>query len=389
MNLLLDTLTNVYLWGAIIATIVIIFLGWLLVKIKIFKTEWKDVLISIVMNICFPALIIKSFMITTDSKNFIIHAITLSLSIAFYVIGALLYLLWSKLILSKILLKQAKNNVLSNELHSEKINKNLNFWMMCLFGSTVFFGTPVINVLYGNNGLITQAIWNIPFIIGLASFCQFQYLDIKFKKENKKKIIKSFLSPTIICSIIGAIIWITQLIPGSNLDLTQSIYYDKSNTWEIFNQPIWWFDLQFTAPWIYKTIDIIQLLTSPLIWLSIGMVVASYQLKIVFVDKIAWGYSFIKLLIIPFLMMLIISGFYYLVKPLVIENNDLILSQNTTIITILMATPPATICLAYAIKANKNANFASNSTIITTLFTPLMIPLWVFITQLFCNSINL
>ncbi len=390
INLLVNTLSNVYLWGAIIATITIIFLGWLFVKIKVFKSSWKDILISIVMNICFPALILKSFMITTDHNNFEIHAITLSLSIFFYFIGGLLYLLWSRILLPKIYLKF--NNIeISNKVYIKKANKNLNFWMMCLYGSTVFFGTPIINALYGDDGLVIQAIWNIPFIVGLTSFCQFQYLDIKFKKENKKQIIKSFFSPITVCSIVGLIIWITQLIPGSNLNLNEIVYYDPNKTWGALNDgnQIWWFDLQFTAPWIYKTIDILQFLTSPLIWISIGMTVATYKLKNIFNDKNAWLYTIVKMIFIPFFIMLITSSFYLLSKQLMHNNNSYILSQNVIVITILMSTPPATVCLAYAIKTNKAINFASNSSIISTLFTPIMIPIWIVIAQLYCNSINL
>lgn len=372
-ELIIDTLTNIGMWGAIIATIAIIFIGWLLVKIKVLKTEWKQAFIAIVLYVAYPALIIKSFMNTTYLEEFNIHGITIGLSCAFYIIGGVIYLIWNKFILNRILLNKKNNGLIDDEKIKVKLDKSVNLWMMCIFGSTVFFGTPIISAIYGNEGLMTQIIWNTPFTIGLASFCQFQYLNIKFSKNNKKQILKMFLSPIVIVSIVGLLLWITQLIPGSYIKNTLSTYPQQ------YIDGVWWFDLKYTVPFIYKTIDILALLCSPLIWIAIGMNIANTKLKELVTDKKSWLFCLIKLVIIPGICMLIISGITY--------NNFNV--RELTIITILLATPPATICVAYATKTNRAPIFASNASILTTLFTPIVIPIWVCIVQIYGSAIGL
>lgn len=374
-ELMINTFSNVYMWAAIVATIVIIFIGWLLVKIKIFKNEWKDIFISLVLFVAYPALIIKSFMNTTYIEEFNIHGITLGLSCAFYIIGALIYFIWNRFILNKILIKKKNNNLIDQEIIKNKLDKSVNFWMMSIFGSTVFFGTPIINALFGDEGLMTQIIWNTPFTIGLASFCQFQYFNIKFSKNNKNKIIKMLLSPTVIVSILCLILWITQLIPGSYIKNTLSSYPKE------YIYGVWWFDLKYTAPFIYKTIDIVAALCSPLIWIAIGMSIANNKIKSLILDKNSWLFSFIKLLIIPTIVLLVVGG---LLLPSKYHS-----LRELTIITILMSTPPATICVAYAIKTNKDINFASNASVLSTILTPIMIPIWIALSELYGNSIGL
>ena len=392
-NLFIETISNIPFWGAIIATILIISIGWAIVKVKWFKVEWKDVLIALVLKVTYPMLILKSFMATTYQNEFVTHGTILGLSVFFYVFGCLAYLTWSKYILPKLVARKIKYHFEIGEIDTKtRIDKNLNLWMMCIFGSTVFFGTPIINALFGDAGLTAQILWTTPYTIAIASFCQFQYLGIKFNRRNIKFIIKSIMSPTTICTLIGFTLWISQLIPGS---LINGPLYDNISIPNSLSKGVWWFDLEYTAPFLYKTIDLIQSLTSPLIWISIGVTIASNNLKNVIKDKDAWKYTLIKLFIIPAIVMLLVGGFGKINNTFHFDidtTTSQILSHQTNaiaIITILMATPPASICIAYAIKTKRNPTLGANASIISTIFTPIAIPIWVILSTLYADGLGL
>lgn len=372
LDTLTSTLSNTGLWGAIIATVGIIFFGWLFVKIKWFKAEWKPCLTSLVVNLAFPALLIKGFMTTTPNSDFSSKGVLLGVSALFYILGGLGYVLWTYIspkLLTSYNLKFNKNakTSFSEETLKIKGDKSINFWMMCIYGSTVFFGLPVVKALFGQAGEIDAILWNVPFNIGLASFCQFQYLGIKFKKENKKQILKAFTTPVLIATVIGLIFWLTQLIPGARVTI------DGKETA--------WFDLGITAKWLFNIFNILASLTSPLIWLAIGVTLAESSLKKTFLNKEAWAFSVVKLMIIPLIMLLLLSGLGAGI------GSELLSTEQITTITILMATPPATICVAYAIRTNRQADFASSSSIISTLLCAGAIPFWAVIAQLLSKSI--
>lgn len=375
-ELLNDTFTNTGLWGALISAIGIIFIGWLLVKVKILKQDWKNALIAIVLYVAYPAVIVKSFMTTTYPKDFDIQKMTIIFSISFYIAGCLLYILWKKVILEKFILTRTKKYLLGEEEQKNRKDRNLNMWMMGIFGSTVFFGSPIISAIYGEEGMLTQIIWNTPFTLMLTGFCQAQYLGIKFKRKNYKQVLKMFLSPVVITSILFLVLWISQLIPGSYIFNTIG-RFNK----ETYDQGIWWLDLKYTAPFLYKIIDVVSMLCSPLIWIAIGMSIKGTKILTLLKDKDIWLFNTIKLIIIPLMVMLIIGGLGLI--------NNCYNNSNLTIIVILMATPPATICVAYSIKSNRDINFAANASIFTTLLTPILIPIWIAISELYTNSINL
>ncbi len=65
-----------------------------------------------------------------------------------------------------------------------------------------------------NQGLVAVNLWTIPYKIFIQSYCLMAISGIKFQKSNIKQWAKeAFVNPIFIPTIIGLILWITQLIP--------------------------------------------------------------------------------------------------------------------------------------------------------------------------------
>lgn len=85
MDVLIDTLTSDKMWGAILASIVIIGLGYFLVKVNVMKMEWKGVLNSVVLKIALPALALKGFMSAITVDDIKREGFVLGFSFVFYI----------------------------------------------------------------------------------------------------------------------------------------------------------------------------------------------------------------------------------------------------------------------------------------------------------------
>lgn len=413
---LVSTLTNVNLWGAIIASIVIIGLGYLLVKVKWFKSTWKAALVGVVMKVALPALALKGFMSDISLGLLQEQGIILGIAFGFYILLSLVAWLWTKYMPHKTpeSVENAQENTIIGEMSETKTvdesrHRAMVVWMLLIFGSTTFFGMPIIKELYSNNnGVLAANIWNVPYRIFLYSFCFMQMKGLKFNKENIKASAKSmFLNPIIIATFAGLILWLTQLIPGAGAtykDFSQTIKVNGSdvvikysatfgenfktvltadkkvfymlnanNEYIKTTKPVGWFTWKTTLPYIYKFIDILGSLCSPLIWLAIGMTLAESKLKEAAGDKWVWIYSLIKLIVIPLAIFLIFWG---------LNKGGLVKKEVGIAMVIFAATPPATVAVGFAISENKCARLASSASAFSTLLAVIFLPIWIVVAEL-------
>lgn len=415
---LVATLTNVNLWAAIIASIVIIALGYTLLKINWFKKEWKPALIGVVMKVALPALALVGFMKTTSIAQLKEQGIVLGIAFAFYILLCLVSWLWIRFMPNKTpksVENASENTVLGQVSDTVTINESryraMVMWMLLIFGSTTFFGMPIIQSLYNKGGLIAANVWNIPYRIFLYSYCFMQMKGLKFDKENVKKSLKTtFLNPIVICTFVGLILWLTQLIPGAgvttkDIDIImklengnviyaveystfgnnfEKIYTGSDNLNYVFNnakgiyvtttvKPVGWFEWSTTMPYFYKFISILGSLCSPLIWLAIGMTLATSGIKEAARDKWVWIYSLIKMIVIPVIIFFIFWGL----------NHAEQVTKNVAIaMVIFAATPPATVAVGFAISEDKCARFASGASALSTLLAVVVMPIWIVICEL-------
>lgn len=380
-----NTLTNVDLWAAICSTIGIISLGYILVKVKVFKQEWKGILNSIVLKVALPALALTGFMSDISIQTLSQQGIIVGVGFAFYIILSIIATVWVNYF-PKLLPKKVRKNqklqiatqegVINNSeeiVVSEAVAKSdekraLVMWMMLIFGSTTFFGLPLIKVLYPGDGVIAANLWNVPYRIFLYSYCFMVMAGVKFDKTNIKKSCKTaFLNPIVIATFIGIIFWLTQLIPGASK--FGANFVAGSNGW---------FNWKITMPYLFKPIDTIGGLSSPLVWLSIGITLAGSNLALAAKDKWVWIFSFQKLIIIPLIVFLVMLGFI---------QGGLVTKSVAIPMVIFAATPPATVVIAYSMQYKICEQFASQCSALCTLLAIIAIPLWIVIGDVAYQSV--
>lgn len=125
-----------------------------------------------------------------------------------------------------------------------------------------------------------------------------------------------------------------------------------------------------TAIWLYKPLQYLANLASPLAWLSIGATLGSTSFKKAAENKTSWYYSYNKVVLVPLLNLVI----------LVILNVTNILPISYVAlgtIIIMMATPTAAVASSYAISFDREAVLSSNASFVSTILAVVAMPFWI------------
>ncbi|MDU3351447.1 MAG: AEC family transporter, partial [Clostridium sp.] len=186
-------------FNKIIALFLIILIGVYGTKKHIINDYVNKGLRRILLEITLPLLVINSFSFSFDEgmgRNIITAFIY---SILFMILGG---------IISYILLKPLKGE-------KKKILHFANFFSNC-----GFIGFPIINSIFGAEGVVYTSIFNMVFTIFLWTYGVMIFSD-KLSKENIKKVL---LNPSIIAVYIGIPIMIFNIkLPASILDTTKIV----------------------------------------------------------------------------------------------------------------------------------------------------------------------
>ncbi|SHE91289.1 AEC family transporter [Clostridium fallax] len=339
-EIILKTLTDNAIIGAIISSLAIIGLGFYLRKKNIINETASKTLSTIVLSIAIPALAFTSFMKDINEKSL---KEGLNLLIWGFVIYILLIVL-TKLIFAKY--KGEKQDVLR---------------VLTIFGSTTFFGTPIVQAVYGAVGVMYSSIFNIAYRVFLYSY---GYIKMSGVKMDKKNIKKMFLNPVIIATFLGLFIWLFQ----SHLPQVGVATKDGIKNYAFLR-------IDHTVPWLYTPLTYLSKICSPLAWLSIGAKLAEISFKDAMSSKDSWIYSAIKIVLVPainivILFVLNITG----ILPVSFVG------MATTVI--MMAAPTATVAAAYAISFDKEALLTSNCSLLSTIFAVVAMPIWIIILEI-------
>ena len=108
--------------------------------------------------------------------------------------------------------------------------------------------------------------------------------------------------------------------------------------------------------------------------MAIGSTLGAVSFKEAFSDKKTWYYTFIKLVLIPAINIVILYALNLVGFPINLVGLGTVV--------IMMATPPATVAVAYAINFDREALLASNASLMCTLGAVLMAPVWIVIIEL-------
>lgn len=258
---------------------------------------------DILTNITLPTLVVSSFIISY-SKELLGSMLEIFLiSIVFHIVIILI----SKIILSKY-----------------KIDKQMIIKFMFIFPNGGSMGVPLVYGLYGQIGVLYLSIFLIPYQVLFWT-----YGEGLFSKDRNSDDIKKYLhNPNIIAVVVGLAILI----------------------------------LSIKVPFLIKqTLSDIGAVTMPLSMMIIGEKVASMKFKEIIFDKDVYFCSFIRLIIAPIIMFVIIHFF-----------NGSTLIKNICIVAEVI--PTATVTVLFCEKYNHNSILASKCVLATHILSIFTIP---------------
>ncbi len=288
----------------IISLFLIILIGAYGTRKNIINEEVNKGLRKILLEITLPLLVINSFSFEFNEgmgQNVLISFIY---SVAFMVVGA---------IISYIFLFPFKGE-------KKKILHFAN-----VFSNCGFIGFPIINSIYGAEGVVYTSIFNMVFTIALWTYGVMIFSD-KMSKENIKKVL---LNPAIIAVYLGI--------------------------------PMMLFNIKL-PPFLIDTTKIVGDMTAPISMIIVGSILSKVKIKDVFKEFSAYYGSLIKLIIIP----LVLLG----IKKVLNDDSIII---NTIIV--VQAMPAAAMTSIFAADFNKEKEYSAIIVFITTLLSIITIPI--------------
>ena len=341
-EILQGILSNDRITGAIASSILIILFGYYLRKKDVLTKDTSKMLSTVILSVSLPALAFKAFMQDIDQESLAQGINLLIWGFAIYIILILI----TKFIYIKY--EGDKQSVLR---------------VLTVFGSTTFFGIPIIAAVYGTEGVMYASIFNIAYRVFLYSYGYVKMAGLKMDKENIKKMI---LNPIVLATFFGMFIWMVQ---GS---LPQVMVGDKTYAF---------LRLDKTAYWLYKPMTYLGALCSPLAWISIGAKLADISLKEAFTSVDSWFYSLVKVIFVPLIN---ITALYFLTVSGILPISFVALAT----VVIMMATPTATVAAAYAIKFDREALLTSNGSLLSTVLCVVCMPFWIIVLEVI-KSLNI
>lgn len=286
---------------------VIIFLimlvGVILTKKNIITAQGRKCLTDLLIDVFLPCNIICSFMIEMNQEilksTVIVLLVALGIQIVCYLLGKVIY--WFAPKSQKMVLQYAT---------------------MC--SNAGFMGNPIIEGIYGSQGLLYASVYLIPLRFFMWSAGLFCFTKSSFKDALKKLAVH----PCIIAVWIGFAFMFSQWTPPGA---------------------------------VYRTLKYLSGCTLPVSMLVIGSILAGVQIKSI-ISKMTLYYTGIRLLAIPLITLLVCRLF----------NLD---SLVTGVSVILAGMPAGSTTAILAEKYDGDAAYASKIVFLSTLLSLVTIPI--------------
>lgn len=196
-----------------------------------------------------------------------------------------------------------------------------------------FMGIPIISSIYGGKYLFYVTIFMIVFNISLFSHGSFLLRDKNIDRISIVKILKELLNTGIITSFLALYIFMLKI----------PVQADISNI-----------------------ISNVASITTPLAMMVIGATLGEVSLKDTITDRKLYFYAFLKLIIYPVIAMLLLDIF--------ITDKSII-----GMVIILTALPGAGNISMLCSEYNKDVNLVSKGIFVSTIFSIVIIPFWIYI----------
>ena len=282
-------------------------LGFVLFKCHIFDEYTNKKISALIVNVASPMLIISSIAGVEGNNK----------SIVFLMIGAGILMYIGFIILGKII-----NRIFPFPKKDWPV-----YECMVVFANTGFMGYPVLLDVFGQEAVFYASLIHMAFnffVYTYAIMCLTKGDDSEFKLNFKQ-----LLTPGIILIFVGIFIYL--------------------------------FDIQLPSV-LMDTINSVGSLTAPLSMMMIGSSLAVYPIKDSFTDWRSYVFAFVRLMIVPFVTMLICRLIH--IDPYY---------ANITIITNAM--PVGSMVLMLATQYNANVKIVTRNIVVSTLLSVITIPI--------------
>ena len=342
-QIIIDTITNEGLIAVVFSSIFITLLGFYLRKRGTLNETAGKTLSAVLLTVAIPALAFNGFMTNIDYESMRQGIQVLIWGIAIYIV----------LIIATIPI-----------FAKYKGDEQTVLRMLSIFGSTTFFGIPIISAIYGPEGAMFAALFNIGYRIFLYSYCYIKFSGLKLEGKNIKDML---LNPIVVATFLGLVIWLTQ-------NYMPQVQVAVGDGYQSFG----FLRIDRTLPWLHRPLTFLQPVASPLAWLAIGATLAEISLKEAAKEKAAWYYTLVKVGFVPAIN---------LVFLLVLSMTGIMPVSQVAFATmmIMMATPAATVATAFAIGFKKEEVLASNCSLLSTIIAVLVMPIWIIIIEIIYN----
>ena len=282
-------------------------LGFVLFKCHIFDEYTNKKISALIVNVASPMLIISSIAGVEGNDK----------SIVFLMIGAGILMYIGFIILGKII-----NRIFPFPKKDWPV-----YECMVVFANTGFMGYPVLLDIFGQEAVFYASLIHMAFnffVYTYAIMCLTKGDDSEFKLNFKQ-----LLTPGIIIIFVGIFIYL--------------------------------FDIQLPSV-LMDTVNSIGSLTAPLSMMMIGSSLAVYPIKDSFTDWRSYVFAFLRLIIVPFVTMLVCRLLH--INPYY---------ANITIITNAM--PVGSMVLMLATQYNANVKIVTRNIVVSTLLSVITIPI--------------
>jgi len=292
-------------------TLVLFFLiltGFAARKLNVVDEGFVKSLSSFLFNIAYPALIIKSMQFPFTTQSFIMSSRLVAISILVLIIS------WC---VAKFVNTAVKSNPATAGVTTFSI----------MYSNFTFMAFPVIEELYGEEMLFYLAIFTVALRI---AYCTHGVNTISGSMKEKSGInIKSVMNPPVIAILVGLVLY--------------------------------FFSLKLPYP-VARTIDMLSQVVSPLGMVIAGLILAEFDFKEVFKGYRAYLISFVRLIVIPLIVFLVVR---------VMGLSDI----ERQIAVIVSAMPVASVGVIISAKYGADRKLAAKATFISTLFSIITVPL--------------
>ena len=342
-------LSSTSLWGAVLTCLAVVFLGYFLARKHFFPPHADGIFIKLVLSVSLPCLAFTSFLV--DFSTFSLLDLLVNL-----VLGFVLYPLF-------ILLGYGVFAFVKDPTRRKILA------LLFAFGSGTFFAQPLLSVVYGELAYNDSNMINVAFRVFLYSYVYVEIVGDKIApgaaswRVTLKKIL---LNPILIATFLGLLLWALQAIPGSASQQWWTLRKDWLHPIEGSTPvyvPFWRIDV--SLPWLTVVLKVVAGLTTPLIYLAIGLTLGEKSIKEAARNRLAWYYAFLRIFVGPALVL----GFLYALEAIAKAcNYPQLISLATVQSTLLMwAVPTATVAVAYCLEADKEKALASDASVLATL----------------------